>query len=80
VLTDALSERICFGGTEGVVVEVDGPEHREPNHYYQDRLRDYELLISGYLVLRIPNELVMSDCERAVEMIRKVVQLQQSRL
>lgn len=63
-----------------VVVEVDGPEHREPNHYYQDRLRDYELLISGYLVLRIPNELVMSDCERAVEMIRKVVQLQQSRL
>ncbi|MFS8899925.1 DUF559 domain-containing protein [Synechococcus sp. H60.2] len=63
-----------------VVVEVDGPEHCSRDRYYQDRLRDYQLLISGYLVLRIPNDLVMSDCERAVEMIRKVIQQQRSRL
>ena len=63
-----------------LVVEMDGPEHRRPGNYYRDRLRDYELLISGYLVLRIPNELVMSDCERVVEMIHKVVQLRQSKL
>lgn len=56
-----------------LIVEVDGDEHRGRNHYTADRQRDYELMISGYLVLRISNDQVMSDCERVLEMIRNVV-------
>ncbi|MCF2972765.1 DUF559 domain-containing protein [Synechococcus sp. Nb3U1] len=58
-----------------LIVELDGDEHRGRNRYTADRQRDYELVISGYLVLRISNDQVMSDCERVLEMIRNVVRL-----
>ena len=56
-----------------VVVEVDGDSHRQVLQYAADRQRDFELLVSGYLVLRLAHDEVMTDTARAVEKIRKVV-------
>ncbi|RVU14262.1 endonuclease domain-containing protein [Methylobacterium oryzihabitans] len=58
-----------------VVVELDGPEHRTPQKFAEDRHRDYELLVAGYLVLRITNDEVEADLPRAIEKIRAVVRL-----
>jgi very-short-patch-repair endonuclease len=57
-----------------VVVELDGPEHRSDPKFAYDRHRDYELLVAGYLVLRITNDQVETDLPRAIEKIRAVVQ------
>jgi very-short-patch-repair endonuclease len=57
-----------------IVVEVDGYEFHSDRHAFSlDRRRDYELLISGYLVLRLPHDEIVEDAELAVEKIRDVV-------
>lgn len=57
-----------------VVVEVDGYHyHSNAFAFSCDRNRDYELLISGYLVLRLPHNEVVSDIEITLEKIRDVV-------
>lgn len=58
-----------------VVVEVDGYRHHGNRFGFScDRNRDYELLISDYIVLRLPHDEVMADPEIAIEKIRDVVQ------
>lgn len=72
--------RVDFLWREGrVVVELDGPEHRGEPKFGADRHRDYELLIAGYLVLRITNAQAETDLPRAVEKIRDVVRLRRHR-
>jgi very-short-patch-repair endonuclease len=56
-----------------VVVELDGPEHQADPKFASDRHRDYELLVAGYLVLRITNDQVATDLQSAIEKIRAVV-------
>ena len=57
-----------------VVVEVDGYRHHSNMFAFtEDRHRDYELLISGYLVLRLTHDEVITDIAIAVEKIRDVV-------
>ncbi|MGB5974484.1 MAG: DUF559 domain-containing protein [Nodosilinea sp.] len=57
-----------------VVIEVDGYRyHSNTFAFSRDRHRDYELLISGYVVLRLPHDEVVSDVELTVEKIRDVV-------
>lgn len=56
-----------------VVVELDGPEHRAAGAFDADRHRDYELLVAGYLVLRLTNAQVEADPGLALEKIRAVV-------
>lgn len=57
-----------------VVVEVDGYyHHSSPLAFSRDRNRDYELLISGFVVLRLTHEEVMDDVALAIEKIRDVV-------
>jgi hypothetical protein len=58
-----------------VVVELDGAEHARDPNYGADRHRDYELLVAGYLVLRLTNEEVERDLARALEKVRRVVDL-----
>ena len=57
-----------------VVVEIDGRTHWQPDQYAADRHRDFQLLVTGYLVLRLPHDEVMRDTEHAVEKIRNVVE------
>ncbi|WP_165246748.1 endonuclease domain-containing protein [Paludisphaera soli] len=57
-----------------VVVEVDGYHfHSDPRAFSNDRRRDYELTVSGYLVLRLPEDEAAQDPALAVEKIRDVV-------
>jgi len=57
-----------------VAIEVDGDDHRvSAAKYCDDCARDYRLMLSGYLVLRLPNQLVLSDPELAMARIRDVV-------
>lgn len=58
-----------------VVVELDGPEHERGPNYAADRHRDYELLVAGYLVLRLTNAEVKLDIGRSLEKVRRVVNL-----
>ena len=58
-----------------VVVELDGAEHERDPNYGADRHRDYELLVAGYLVLRLTNAEVELDLARALEKVRSVVNL-----
>lgn len=68
--------RVDLLWSEGrVVVELDGPEHQAGPKFGDDRHRDYELLVAGYHVLRITNDQVATDLQRAVEKIRAVVRL-----
>ncbi len=58
-----------------LVVEVDGYRHHSNRFAFNaDRHRDYELMISGYMVLRLPHEEVISDADLALEKIRSLVQ------
>jgi len=62
-----------------VVVELDGPEHERDPNYGADRHRDYELLVAGYLVLRLTNAEVQLDLSRSLEKVRRVVNLRRER-
>lgn len=59
-----------------LVVELDGYEsHSNRRAFAQDRHRDYELALTGYTVLRLANEEIAQDCEKAIEKIRDIVRL-----
>jgi very-short-patch-repair endonuclease len=59
-----------------LVVELDGYEsHGNRTAFAQDRHRDYELLLSGFAVLRLTNAEIAQDCEKALEKIRDLVRL-----
>jgi uncharacterized protein DUF559 len=74
-----LQPRVDLLWREGrVVVELDGPEHQSDPNFANDRHRDYELLVSGYLVLRITNDQVETDLQHAIEKIRAVVRFRRT--
>jgi very-short-patch-repair endonuclease len=59
-----------------LVVELDGyPDHSTRRAFIGDRHRDYELMLSGYTVLRLANDEVVQDYGRAIEKIRDLVRL-----
>ncbi len=64
-----------------LVVELDGfPDHTTRRAFIGDRIRDYELALSGYTVLRLANDEVLQDFGRAVEKIRDLVRLRRSQM
>ena len=69
------------GGDAGrVVVEVDGYGwHSSPTAFAADRARDYELTLTGYLVLRLPHDFVVSDPALAAERVRDPVRFRRRR-
>jgi Protein of unknown function (DUF559) len=62
-----------------VVVELDGSEHERYPNYGADRHRDYELLVAGYVVLRLTNAEIELDIGRSLEKVRRVVNLRRQR-
>lgn len=72
------ADAVWFAGK--VVVEVDGYRwHSSPAAFAGDRQRDYELQLSGYLVLRLPHAGVMADAELAADKVRDLVALRLGR-
>ena len=56
-----------------LVVEADGAHHfTHPDH---DRARDQWLHQAGYVVLRLPNRVILEDIEGALARIRAAVRL-----
>ena len=51
--------------------------HSSIDAFSSDRQRDYELLVSGYLVLRLPHDEVLDNVEFALSKIRRVAALRQ---
>ena len=57
-----------------LAVELDGwGSHGNRMAFMQDRHRDYELAMSGYTVLRLTNDEIAQDMEKAIEKIRDLV-------
>ncbi len=57
-----------------LAVELDGwGSHGNRTAFIQDRHRDYELAMSGYTVLRLTNDEIAQDMEKAIEKIRDLV-------
>jgi very-short-patch-repair endonuclease len=67
--------------TQGrLVVELDGyASHGSRIAFMHDRHRDYELALSGYTVLRLANDEVVQDLEKAIAKIRDLVCLCRTR-
>lgn len=67
-----LVDVVWFDGK--LVVEVDGYRwHSTETNFREDRYRDYRLMTAGYLVLRLPHDLVIDDVELQVDKIRDMV-------
>jgi very-short-patch-repair endonuclease len=58
---------------ERVVVEVDGPDHREKYKFADDRRRDVQLQLLGHDVLRFTNEEVLADVGAVVDKIAQLL-------
>ncbi|GAA3192054.1 hypothetical protein GCM10010532_008490 [Dactylosporangium siamense] len=63
---------------DGVVVEVDGPEHRQPLRFADDRQRDVHLQLHGHDVLRFTNDQVLADPGAVVEKLRQLLHQRRS--
>ena len=59
-----------FWPVAGLVVEVDGDEHRERLRYAADRHRDVQLQLLGHDVLRFTNDQVLHDVDAVVRRIQ----------
>ena len=57
-----------------VAIELDGTHHRSPGMNDYDGERTAYLRRRGIEVVRIPNELLVRDCQIAAEMIRAAVE------
>jgi very-short-patch-repair endonuclease len=63
------------------VVELDGyGSHGNRAAFIYDRHRDYELTLSGYIVLRLANDEIMQDFGKALEKIRDLVRLRRRQI
>lgn len=58
---------------ERVVVELDGPEHCRPDQYDADRVRDVQLQLDGYAVLRFTNARVRHDAQAVAAQIEHLI-------
>ncbi len=56
-----------------LVVEVDGPGHRANDAYEADRLRDADLMLAGFRVLRLTNARILGDVAESLAIIRRLV-------
>jgi very-short-patch-repair endonuclease len=65
---------------DGLVVEVDGDDHRERWKYADDRHRDARLQLLGHDVLRFTNDQVLTDPQAAALTIRDLLALRRSPL
>jgi very-short-patch-repair endonuclease len=64
---------------EQLVVEIDGPEHRDARRFEADRRRDVLLALEGFTVVRFTNECVADDVARVVSQLERLVQNRRQR-
>lgn len=69
-----------FAPGAGLVIEVDGSQHGEPEHLERDRMRDLCLADEGLLVLRFNNREVLLEIDAVLERISGEIQRRKSPL
>ena len=80
-VTAVLARAAADQGLRVLVVELDGyGSHGNRAAFMYDRHRDYELALSGYTVLRLANDEIAQDIEKAVEKIRDLVRMRRPRI
>lgn len=63
-----------------IVIEIDGyRHHRSRVAFNSDRLRDYHVFLTGYVVLRIPHEEVVRDIVGVMQRIHRFVNFRRRR-
>ena len=62
-----------FAPNAGLVVEVDGSQHMESQHFERDRVRDQCLAEEGLLVLRFNNREVLLEIDAVLEWIAEEI-------
>jgi very-short-patch-repair endonuclease len=62
---------VCF--EKRLIVESDGPAHDTPEQIAYDRERDDWLRSQGFIVLRLPDDLVVGATEIAMQRIRQAL-------
>ncbi len=62
---------VCF--EKRLIVESDGPVHDTPEQIAYDQVRDDWLRSQGFIVLRLPDDLVVGATEIAVQRIRQAL-------
>ncbi|GAA2523066.1 hypothetical protein Ahu01nite_069550 [Winogradskya humida] len=58
---------------ERCIVEIDGPEHRQPAQFAADRQRDVLLHLAGYTVLRFTNSQITQHHDLVLSQIRQLL-------
>ena len=56
---------------DGLVIEVDGGYHSEPQQQEDDTAREYNLQRMGYHVMRFSNEEVLFDIDNVLSQIKE---------
>lgn len=69
-----------FAPGAGLVIEVDGSQHSEPDHLERDRTRDQCLADEGLLVLRFDNREVLLETDAVLARISEEIQRRKSPL
>lgn len=59
----------------GIVVEVDGAIHLVPNRWFDDQLRQNEIVLSDSLVLRYPSFIVRSEQQLVAGQLRRALEV-----
>jgi hypothetical protein len=74
---DGHTPRVDVVWTKGrLAIEIDAHAlHSRRRAFFQDRLRDYRLIASGWRVWRIDDQEIIMDAERVVEKLRKLVRI-----
>ena len=67
-----IADFLC--ASERLIVELDGAPHEKPEQQAHDRARDAWLRRNGYVVLRLPNDLVIGGGNIPLDMIRDEVE------
>ena len=64
---DFIADFVCL--SEGVIIEVDGGYHNDPQQVEHDKMRSRILNAMGYDVLRFSNEEILNSPEDVIEAI-----------
>ena len=56
-----------------LVVELDGPQHRQKARAELDMNRDAYMVKKGYHILRLPLEIIAMDCNAVIEGIKELI-------
>lgn len=71
IIGDYIADFVCI--EKGVIIEIDGDYHQQPEQTEGDKVRTTWLNANGFDVLRFSNEDVLGDIDNVIEVIQKYI-------